>query len=242
MTNKHWMPALIAVLVVACITSAAWGADYKLTMRGPLPSVTGKVWLDGPDVWQNVYIGPVWIDVLNIATNELYTQRMLCVDLLGQIKLNQTWYANLATGVPSGVVNAHAWDMAVWMAQNNPGWAMGWPSGSAAVQDAAIQIAIWEVIRDDTNWNLGAGSFKLYSSISGASRTDVANMAKAFFDAANPPTGYAADHPWFDAIGSGQDLVFFIPERSEVVPEIPAALLAPMGLGIIAAVRRKLAK
>lgn len=219
-------------------------ADYKLTLRGPLPSVTGKVWLDGPNVWQNVYIGPVYIDIYDVATKETVRQRMLCVDLLGQITLNQTWDANLTTGRPSGVVSDHAWDTAVYMAQNNSGWAVGgWPSGDQATQDAAIQVAVWEVIRDDATFNLDTGSFRLGSTLSGASRAAVASTALGYFTSANAPAGYAASHPWYEAVSSGQDMLFFVPEpQTPVVPEVPAAALAPAGLALVGLLRRRLAR
>lgn len=233
---------LVAILA-AVLTGSVAAADYKLTLRSPLPTVTGKIWLDGPNVWQNVYIGPVWVEVFNVSSSETTLQRMLCVDLLGQITLNQQWDAILRTGRPSGVVSDHAWDTAVWMAQKNTGWATGgWPSGSQAVQDAAIQVAVWEVIRDDTAWNLDAGSFRLGSSLSGADRNQVASTALAFYNAAAAPAGYASDHPWFDSVNSGQDMVFFIPETQTVIPEASAGMLAPLGIAAIGLVRRKLGR
>ncbi|MFQ3548862.1 MAG: hypothetical protein SNJ70_03830 [Armatimonadota bacterium] len=236
---------VILVIVVFLMTiSSAFAQNYELKLLNnsayKLPAITGKIWLAPDNAWTNVYIGPVWISVKNTVTNETWVQRMLCVDPMGRIYPNQTWNATLSSGIPSAAINQAAWDRAVYIANNNYGWDTT-EGGWNANQLAAIQISVWETLMDST-FNLGVGNFKLNSTVNGGDRTTIANLAQGFYNDSQLINGYASQYSWFSATTNGQDM-YFIPVPSptnNVVPEIPAFALAPMGLAAFGLIRRKI--
>lgn len=234
--------SLIAFAVMATCSTAFATDTYTLTLVDPLPSVTGSVWT-GVN-WESVYIGPLNINV-KLNGVSLGNTTMYCVDLQGAIYKNTSWTAIINTGEkPDGVVSSDAWDMAAWLAEKNTGWSTG---SYSADKGAGLQIAIWEVISDynksaaDGNWSLSNGNFRL----SGAA--NAASEAWNFFssaESAGVPTGYAANQQWYEAVTSGQDQIFFIPNYGPPpsVPEIPAMALAPLGIATMGFIKRKFAK
>jgi hypothetical protein len=265
-TKRTTRLSVWALLIVMAVCASAYATpQYKLILRNPMPAATGYIWTTGMSAYENCYIGPVTLEVrqLNTTTGAydfLGYQRTLCVDILGTITANCTWYADVVTGVPNCVLGATEaeesanWDRVVWMAQKNPGWTV--TSGTDpvpfdAVQNAGIQVAVWEVMRDGSNWNLTSGNFKATSFSNG----QIPNSAYGFFTASADFTlGYGTNHGYFEATnwdengnklpGYGQDQLFFIPEFSgpPPIPEIPAAMLCPLGLLAIGAIRRRFAK
>lgn len=255
-----------AILIIAACASAYATPGYQLILRNPMPAVTGYIWTTGMSGFENCYIGPVTLEVRQLnATTGAYDllgyQRTLCVDVLGTIANNCVWYADAASGVPNAVMGADAaarsanWDRIVWTAQNNPGWTLASGTGAFnAVQNAGIQTAVWEMLRDGSNFNLSSGNFKLGSTSVGA---QVASSAQAFFDSSSGYTpGYAANATYYKATNwtadgkkitgqYGQDQLFFIPDYHQPgpdVPEIPTALLGPLGLIAVGFLRRKFAR
>jgi|GEM_PF-2727474 len=262
--RKTHLIALAAILMLAVCATTYAAPGYQLILRNPMPAATGNIWTTGLSGYENCYIGPLTLEVrkLNAQTGTydfLTYQRSLCVDILGTITANGVWYADLATDVPNGVLGADAaaksasWDRIVWMAQKNPGWTYTeGPDAFDAVQNAGLQVAIWEVLRDGSNFDLANGNFKLGSTSAG---TSIADAAQQFFAASNNYTsGYANGRLYFeagnwDANGNkitsqnGQDQLFFIIEpNSPPVPEFPAAMLSPLGLIAVGAIRRRFAK
>lgn len=260
------LTVLAACLVLAaCVSANATGPGYKLILRNPMPAATGYISTTGLSGFENCYLGPITLEVqkLNATTGAydfLAYQRSLCVDILGTITTNSTWYADLATDVPNGVLGANDadkranWDRVVWIAQQNPGWT--YTEGSQAfnaVSNAGLQVAVWEALRDGSNFDLSNGAFKLGSTSAGDA---IAASAQQFFTDSNGFTlGYANGHMYFEAANwdsngnkitsqNGQDQLFFISEPSghPSVPEFPAAALCPLGLLAIAMIRRGFAK
>jgi len=239
--------------------------QYQLILRNPMPAATGQIWTTGMSAYETCYIGPVTLEVRKLNPNTgLYDflgyQRTLCVDILGTITANCTWYADVVSGVPNCVLGADQaeksanWDRVVWMAQKNPGWTV--TSGTDpvpfnAADNAGIQLAVWEVMRDGSNWDLNAGNFKAKNF----SNSLIPTSAYGFFTAsAGFVLGYGMNHGYFQATnwdqngnklsGYGQDQLFFIPEYSipPVVPEFPTAVLGPLGLLAFGALKRRFAK
>ncbi len=258
------LTVLAACLILAiCVSANATAPGYQLILRNPMPAATGYVWTTGMSGFENCYLGPVTLEVrkLNESTGAydfLCYQRSLCVDLLGTITTNCTWYADLSTNLPNGVLGANdadkaaSWDRAVWIAQTNPGWT--YTEGSEAfnaVQNAGLQVAVWEALRDGGSFDLTGGNFKLGSTSGG---TSIATAAEQFFtDSSDFTLGYADGHPYFQAgnwdadgnklSGCGQDQLFFISETNvPTVPEFPVPILCPLGLMLVGAIRRRFAK
>lgn len=253
----------ICLILAACVCANATPPGYQLVLRNPMPATTGYVWTTGMSGFVNCYIGPLTVELRQYnPTTRAYDfvgyQRTLCVDLLGTITTNAVWYADLAVDVPNGILGADAaaraanWDRVVWMAQANPGWTYtDGPQAFNAVQNAGLQVAVWEVMRDGGNFNLSTGNFKLGSTSAG---TAVTAAAQQFFaDSSGFPIGYAAGRPYFKAgnwdangnklPGFGQDQLFFITEPNvPVVPEFPVPILCPLGLMIVGSIRRRFAK
>ncbi len=254
-----------ALLIVVAVCASAYATpQYQLILRSPMPEATGQIWTAGMSGYESCYIGAVKLEVrkLNDVTGQydfLAYQRTLCVDILGTITANCTWYADIVTGIPNSVLGADEaeksanWDRVVWMAQKNPGWSVASgtdPVPFGAVDNAGIQLAVWEVMRDGTTWDLNSGNFKAKSF----SASGISESAYGFFTASDGFTlGYGTNHGYFEATnwdedgnklpGSGQDQLFFIPEYTRPpVPEIPAAMLCPLGLLAIGAIRRRFAK
>jgi len=255
-----------ALLVVMVLSAGAYATpQYQLILRNPMPAATGQIWTTGMSAYETCYIGPVTLEVRKLNPNTgLYDflgyQRTLCVDILGTITANCTWYADVVSGVPNCVLGADQaeksanWDRVVWMAQKNPGWTV--TSGTDpvpfnAADNAGIQLAVWEVMRDGSNWDLNAGNFKAKNF----SNSLIPTSAYGFFTAsAGFVLGYGMNHGYFQATnwdqngnklsGYGQDQLFFIPEYSipPVVPEFPTAVLGPLGLLAFGALKRRFAK
>jgi hypothetical protein len=263
MRNTRLTVLAACLILAACVSASATAPGYQLILRNPMPAATGSIWTTGMSGYESCYIGPITLEVrkLNESTGAydfLTYQRSLCVDILGTITANATWYADLATDVPNGVLGATAaarsanWDRVVWIAQQNPGWTYTeGPEAFNAVSNAGLQVAVWEVLRDGGNFNLTSGAFKLGSTSAG---TSIATSAQQFFaDSSDFTLGYANGHMYFEAgnwdangnklSGYGQDQLFFISEPNvPPVPEFPVAILGPLGLMVIGTLRRRFAK
>jgi hypothetical protein len=263
MRNMRLTVLAACLVLAACVSANATAPGYQLTLRNPMPAATGYIWTTGMSGYENCYIGPITLEVrkLNESTGAydfLGYQRSLCVDLLGTITTNSTWYANLATDVPNGVLGADAaakaanWDRVVWIAQSNPGWTYTeGPEAFNAVSNAGLQVAVWEALRDGSSFNLTGGNFKLGSTSAG---TSIATAAQQFFANSSDFTlGFANGHLYFEAgnwdangnklAGCGQDQLFFITQpNTPTVPEFPVPILCPLGLMIIGTIKRRFAK
>lgn len=264
MRNIRLTMLAACLILAACVCANATAPGYQLILRNPMPSVTGYVWTTGMSGFVNCYIGPLNVEVRQYnPTTRAYDfvgyQRTLCVDLLGTITTNAVWYADLATDVPGGILGADSaakavnWDRIVWMAQTNPGWTYTeGPDAFNAVQNAGLQVAMWEVMRDGGDFSLAAGNFKLGSTSAGSS---VAAAAQQFFaNSSDFAIGYAVGRPYFKAgnwdangnklPGFGQDQLFFItqPNVPPIVPEFPVPILGPLGMLVLGTLRRRLAK
>lgn len=265
--KKTQLLTLIAILVLAaCASVYATAPAYQLTLVNPMPAETGYIWTTGMGGSENCYIGPVTLEVRKLdSSTGLYDfagyQRTLCVDVLGTIYSGCTWYADSATGVPNSVLGGDeasrtaSWDRIVSMAENNPGWATdSGPGAFDAIQNAGIQTAVWEMLRDGSNFDLGSGNFQLGSTSAGSS---IATSAQGFFaGSSNYTPGCSSDTIYYkatnwDANGNkissqyGQDQLFFVVEPhhpNKDVPEFPAAMLCPLGLATLAMIKRRFAK
>jgi hypothetical protein len=205
----------------------------------------------------NVYVGPVWLNVLDGTTRT--TQRMLCVDLLGEIRDGQTWNVTKQFGpgaLPTGLNgDVDAWDKIAWMTKfSAPGWDAAVPTETPGiadngVRDAALQASIWEVIQDNhthdlTGFDLSNGNFVLQDALL---RSQIGNAitsgAFRLPTTADNYSGSGAGQPWYEANTTGQDMVYFFVDGTSQggpqVPEFPVSALAPIGLAVVGLVRRK---
>lgn len=181
---------------------------------------------------ENVYVGVQKVQVtVNNATS---VQNMLCVDLF-QSSPNYSWTATLeSSGTPYSWISSTAWDRATYLVDNY----LNMPSLTNA-QGAQLQSLVWEIIMDDpTSLNnyLSGGNFQLDYMPSWAKSSDYAQMWQTALSA---PVGYGNGHYWYYS-KDYQDLVLV--GNTPAVPEIPAALLAPVGLAVLGCIKRKTAK
>jgi hypothetical protein len=245
---------IVVLLLVACTVSLAGSnpgpvGDFYLTLlKQNVPTTTGTIYSGPGQAHPGTVIGPVYINVLDVANQASIQQYMLCVDLLGTINWgpDYSWYANKAYGPPSSSVSMYTWNRVVYMANHYDSWFYG---GASTVQKAAMQIAVWETLRDGANWNLDIysdfGGFGL-DGFSGADKAEVVNLAWLYHKEAYEATlldTYAANQPFFLATRPDrQDMLFLIPNYPPPVPEVPTMVLGSAGLATIGVIRRKVSK
>lgn len=251
---------LAAALILAISVAASASGRYKLTLLNNsayYPSYTGTIWTS---MYQskNVSIGPVYIQVYDTVMKTTTNASMLCVDLLGEINWGTTWDADIAIGTPTTVVNDSAWDRVVYMVQHNSDVLLDTKTNddtsAMKIDKAALQVAVWETIRDGNSWNItkgtGMGGFALGDVKKNgvyADKTGIVNQALAYYNDAdaNATQGAGSTHGYYLAVDPNkQDLIFFDPGYSPPppVPEVPTMLLGSIGLTMIGVIRRKVAK
>ncbi|MHB9037821.1 MAG: hypothetical protein ACYC64_14275 [Armatimonadota bacterium] len=255
--------AVVLLLTISVAASATGRYQLKLLNNSAYyPPYNGTIWTSSSHS-EGVAIGPVYIQIYDTLSHTTSYTNMLCVDLLGTINWNQTWYADIAYGTPTTVLNSTAWDRAVYMAQNHTEWTTLGTTGNSAElkkQKSAMQVAVWETIRDGDNWNInhvaGMGGFALGNiwgdDTSGTIRSGIAATAKGYYDdaVAHATADYGASHGYYLADSADtQDLMFFVPNYgpppsgdTPTVPEVPSMLLGSVGLTLIGAIRRKISK
>lgn len=248
----------ICALVLILALSAAVLADgrYQLTLVNNsqyYPSYNGTIWSSLYSS-KDVAIGPVYIRIYDTLMQTTTSCNMLCVDLLGTISWNQTWSADIAYGTPTTVIDSTAWDRVVYMAQHNTSWTNTVSTDDTLtmkIEKAAMQIAVWETIRDGDSWDINKdanmGNFALgsiWGDYSGTIKSQIAAKAYSYYtDAvANAYDGYGSTHGYYLAVNTAtQDLLFFTTDFTPPppVPEVPTMLLGSMGLTLIGIARRK---
>jgi hypothetical protein len=121
-----------------------------------------------------------------------------------------------------------------------------WFKDSNAVQAAAFQLAIWEVMSGDgstTGGNWGAGSFTagMGSALIAPANAFVAEAYDGGFDAWQ--SGGYAESAYY--LHDHQDFLVYVPTSysgDPVVPEIPAVALGPLGLMAFGLLKRRFVK
>ena len=249
--------ALALILIVSAAASASGRYQLKLVNNSIYyPSYNGTIW-SSPTSSTGVAIGPVYIEIYDTVEKVTTHCNMLCIDLLGTINWGQTWSADIAYGTPTTVIDSTAWDRVVYMAQHNTSWTNTISvddSPTMKIEKSAMQVAVWETIRDGDSWNLtkdaNMGSFALgsiWGDYSGTIKSQIASQAYSYYSDAvtNAYDGYGSTHGYYLAVDSArQDLLFFTTDFTPPppVPEVPTMLLGSMGLTLIGIARRKITK
>jgi len=196
----------------------------------------------GVDAW---YTRPS-IEVYDAATggNLLSTVYGVCIDtadFVGSTRhestLLQGWAAShsgISHRYNGTVMDAASWARTTYMA-SQADWGIGDSSG---VNASAFQLGVWELMSGDGS--LAGGNFT-----SGNFRA--ANVSGALLSAANSyvtagwqtlPNGWTGADGWY--FHNTQDFLIYNPDKHDnPVPEIPASLLAPLGLSIVGLIRRR---
>lgn len=241
---------LAAILVLA---GSATCAEYwnGLEVDGPTYTVSFyEPWQYSGAIYQYngatlVYSGTVaWalpqVTVTGATANPIYG---VCIDTDeytgSPMQLRKGWdspgalVGNNTSRLNGTVIDEAAWNHATYLFSKYQSSISGWGLGS--VNAAAFRLATWEVISGDgtggADW--ANGNFRA-PSVSGAIQTAADQFVLAAFDSGFANwTGGASSYYLHDS----QDILVNAP-----VPEIPTALLAPMGLGMLGLIRRRFAK
>jgi len=153
---------------------------------------------------------------------------MFCMDRNWLLQSGD-WYQQLVgqapgtNNLPPLSYNSDQWSRKVWLMHR---YSMGVLTD--ADKACGLQLAIWEVITDQT-LDLGTGNFQV---VSGFTPTAI-GYANSYLSTVQLSSAaqLAADVCYVD----GQNL-------NEVIPEIPAAVLAPLGLAALGLIRRRFAR
>ncbi len=212
---------------------------------------TGAVRYCLPDISvSSATVSPFW--AVCIDTREL------SADQEGAV-LMQGWGAGSTPLTDPGRLNGTVLDANAWAHTTYLFSQFGPDIGDMTdVQKQAFQLATWEVMSGDgiagADWN--AGSFTA-TNVSGSVLTQAnAYVAAAYNDTDNAFTDWVAggganSSLYFSGvfntnIAAYQDYLVYapaeVPNIPPVVPEIPAALLCPLGLLAIGAIRRRFTK
>lgn len=244
---------IAAMAMLAIIASAGVQAESYLSYQGlGLGAVNGVYYQDSREGSGVFGVSNVWVGTIKVklSNDDKATwgsmQQMLCVDLAGRVPQSapdNPWAVTLMTGYkPAGVVSNMAWDKVTKLVDS---YLPSVISASSNADAARLQALVWEIMRDDpTNLSAITGgstsqtdAFRLAGTPSWA--TD-ATAQQMFNVAEGAEQGYGSGHQWYLANNDNfQDLVFYMPVPSNAVPEVPTAVLAPLGLTLIGLIRRK---
>ena len=215
--------------VVVALSCSAWaGADWKLTL-------VQSVWQSGTVYWlgstQGVYAGALKMKVDQYDSSHQnviasYYKWMYCIDKAWYDSTD--WYERVQGGIPynnTPVLTEEKWARKVWLINR-----YGWESWLDAEKAAGLQLAIWEVITD-TTLDLTKGNFYVVSGYSAGS-INYANSLLAVVQAASDAE-IAAD-------------VYYVNHQNmneiPVIPEPFTLVLASLGIGAVAGLRRLTAR
>ena len=215
--------------VVVALSCSAWAAaDWKLTL------VQG-VWQSGTVYWlgstQGVYAGALKMKVDQYDSSHQnviasYYKWMYCIDNAWYDSTD--WYERVQGGIPYNNVpklTEEKWARKVWLINR-----YGWESWLDAEKAAGLQLAIWEVITD-TTLDLTKDDFRVVSGYSTGS-INYANSLLAVVRAASDAE-IAAD-------------VYYVNDQNmneiPVIPEPFTLVLASLGIGAVAGLRRLTAR
>ena len=153
----------VLALIVGATAGGGWAASISLTLDGtqPNPGLNSSIQLTDP-VYYNYAVG-----ALSWNSGAVHT---FCIDLTHDVYLNHTYtYEEYPLGSTQNdgvtddqakyiqsLVNAHYNDVfgvPTAPANNNPN-----------VNAAAMQLAIWEILNDTSNWNVTTGHFACYGT------------------------------------------------------------------------------
>ncbi len=193
------------------------------------------------------FVGTVYIQT---STDDGATwgtaKQMLCIDLQGLLPstadegnpFDVTYEFVSSSNMPFGVTDSRAWDMAAMAVDTYL------PSVASNADGSRLQALVWEAIRDKSAdstglfgpaGSAGLGDFWIENASTPSWATGLDSM---FSQVASASTGYGTGHAWYRTTDPKyQDLVFF--DRANV-PEVPAFILGPLGLAMVAAIRRKI--
>ena len=234
-----------ACALIGCLCAPSLGANstLRLTDYADYDAYISYMGRYGR-VTQSVPVGPLTIKV----DGSCIGQKMLCVDLHSTVSNGDRWIAELTSSVPQQTTSA-IWDKVVYIAMANNGWSNG---TFTEKQSAAVQVAIWELIEDNGTFDLTSGNFRLESNSGSCwdwfhkgdqDADSVANLAKGYFDAANPTVGYASSYKWYNALrgvdchDGYQDMIYYQKLTTTAVPEVPTALPLSLGLTMLGALK-----
>ncbi len=219
----------ILALVLLLVSCTAWtAADWKLTL-------TQGVWQWGTFYWlnsqQSAYAGALKMKVEQydsahqniIAT---YYKWMYCIDKAWYDSTD--WYERVQGGIPYNnipTLTEEKWARKVWLTNR-----YGWESWLDTEKAAGLQLAIWEVITDDT-LDLNTGNFYVVSGFS----TGAINYANTLLSVVQPAS----------AAEIAADVYYVNGQNMNEIPPIPepfTLVLATLGIGTVAGLRRLVAR
>lgn len=219
----------ILALMLLIVSCAAWAAaDWKLTL-------TQGVWQSGTVYWlgsqQGTYAGALKmkVDQYDSAHQNIiatYYAWMYCIDKAWFD--SNDWYQRLQGGIPYNNIpqlTEQRWARKVWLINR-----YGWESWLDAEKAAGLQLAIWEVITDDT-LDLTAGNFYVVSGYS----TGAISYANTLLSLVQPAS----------AAEIAADVYYVNDQNMNEIPPIPEPLtlvLATLGIGTVAGLRRLVAR
>ncbi|MDH7601216.1 MAG: hypothetical protein QHI38_03610 [Armatimonadota bacterium] len=221
------MAVLAMVFVATCCASWA-AADWRLTL-------TQGVWQSGTVYWmgsnQDVYAGALKMKVDKYDAGhqniiQTYYSWMYCIDKAWYDP--NDWYERQQGGIPINNIpdlNEDKWARKVWLINR-----YGWNSWLDVDKATGLQLAIWEVITDDT-LDLNAGNFQIVSGYSTAA-ISYANTLLGLVQKASQAEIAA-------------DIYYVNDQNMNEVPPIPepfTLVLATLGIGTVAGLRRLVAR
>lgn len=261
--SKALLLALIVLTMLLAATASVYAADWRVANQsywikvneftaqdglihgnGSHGVIRQTGFQSGVDCW---YTRPS-IEVWDAATggNLLATINGVCIDtadFVGSTRheatLMQGWgldHSGTTHRLNGTVVDPAAWARVTYMG-SKADWGVNDSTGTAA---SAFQIATWELISGDGSGgaNFGGGSFSA-GNVSGTLLADAAGYVNLGWQA---PLDWTGADSWY--FHNTQDFLIYNPDRQNfpTVPEIPAGVLGPLGLTILAFVRRRMAR
>jgi len=222
------------VLLIAVVSFALCGvaamAAYDWHLISPRSAAGGwvntTISRDG-GAYYGQLAGAFFLDVASAPVPHPATITTYCIDFTNVA--NDDWYIRILGGKPapaSGVpaMTDAAWKDLAWL--NQTYWT---DSLTSATKSAGFQLAVWDCLYD-------SGTANAYDVTQGAfkAKDSAAAEAQMYLNALKTANGD------FTA-----NTVFYQDDQNQMgknVPEIPTALLAPLGLSVLGLIRRRFAK
>lgn len=263
--TKTIVASLLAIAAIALLAGSVSAAGFNWV-------VGQKYWIDvqesGDWSWHSLYQGAPYANINGVAFTVPYITVYdsqtattpvaafwgTCIDTAQfvngkhEVYLEQGWHgsdpSNPGTDTYPGhydrfngtVTNQDAWKRASWLMDQ-----IDMSTLNTNDKKAGFQLAIWELGAGDgaSGADFANGNFKA-NPVTAAQLGYATTYVATGFNMASSWTG---QDTWY--FHDQQDFMINIPgqhNRPPRVPEIPAGLLAPLGLAALAAVRRRFAK